>query len=108
MQDNVELVSENIEKFTPNGIKTKDGVERSFDLIVLGCGFRPTEYLYPVQYVGRNGVTLDKTWAKDGARSYVGLVILIFSPCMVQIINPAVALVCTRGLRSGVATPYRQ
>jgi 4-hydroxyacetophenone monooxygenase len=75
MQDNVELVSENIEKFTPNGIKTKDGVERLFDLIVLGCGFKPTDYLYPVQYVGRNGVTLDKTWAKDGARSYVGLVI---------------------------------
>lgn len=75
MQDNVELVSEPIETFVPSGIKTKDGVERQFDLVVLGCGFKPTEYLFPCQYTGRNGVTLDKTWEKDGARSYLGLTI---------------------------------
>lgn len=75
MQDNVELVTERIGQITPKGIRTIDGAERDFDLIVLGCGFKPTEYLYPVQYVGRHGVTLDKTWEKDGARSYLGLTI---------------------------------
>jgi len=75
MQDNVELVTETIERVTASGIKTIDGREREFDLIVLGCGFKPTEYLYPVEYKGRNGVTLDKTWEKDGARSYLGLTI---------------------------------
>jgi 4-hydroxyacetophenone monooxygenase len=75
MQDNVELVTENIDTFTEKGIKTVDGKTREFDLIVLGCGFRPTDYFYPVKYEGRNGVTLDKTWAKDGARSYLGITI---------------------------------
>ncbi|OCK83165.1 FAD/NAD(P)-binding domain-containing protein [Lepidopterella palustris CBS 459.81] len=74
-QPNVELVTETIERFTPNGILTKDGKERSFDLIVLGSGFKPTEYLHPCAYTGRAAVTLSKTWAKDGARSYLGLTI---------------------------------
>ncbi|EXJ90054.1 hypothetical protein A1O3_03122 [Capronia epimyces CBS 606.96] len=47
---------------------------RNFDLVVLACGFKPTEYLWPIQFRGRAGVTLDQTWAKDGARSYLGLV----------------------------------
>jgi 4-hydroxyacetophenone monooxygenase len=75
MRDNVELVTEPIQTFTEDGILTKDGKHRPFDLVVLACGFQPTEYLWPVDYVGRNGATLDKTWAKDGARSYLGLVI---------------------------------
>ncbi|MCJ1301266.1 hypothetical protein MMC08_004065 [Hypocenomyce scalaris] len=75
MQPNVELVTERIKNFTPGGILTNDAKERKFDLVVLGCGFKPTEYLFPCNYVGRNGVTLDKTWAKDGARSYLGLTI---------------------------------
>lgn len=75
MRDDVDLVTEGIEKFTPTGIRTNDGIERPFDLVVLACGFKPTEYLFPCSYEGRNGVTLDETWKKDGARSYLGLTI---------------------------------
>jgi len=75
MKPHVELVTEPIETFTEHGIRTKDAKEREFDLVVLGCGFKPTEYLFPAHYNGRNGATLDKTWAKDGARSYLGLTI---------------------------------
>ncbi|KAF2489014.1 FAD/NAD(P)-binding domain-containing protein [Lophium mytilinum] len=75
MRDNTELVTEGITSFTEKGIKTADGKEREFDLVVLGCGFKPTEYLYPCDYTGRDGAKLDKTWAKDGARSYLGLTI---------------------------------
>lgn len=73
MRDNVELVTERIERFTSKGIATADSKEREFDLIVLGCGFKPTEYLFPCSYRGRGGATLDKLWSKDGARSYLGL-----------------------------------
>lgn len=73
-QDNVELVSENIERITETGIRTKDGKEREFDLIVLGAGFKTSQYLWPVNYVGREGMTLEKAWEKDGARSYLGMV----------------------------------
>jgi 4-hydroxyacetophenone monooxygenase len=75
LRPNTELVTEPIASFTETGIRTADGVERTFDLVVLGCGFKPTEYLYPCAYKGRDGATLDKTWAKDGARSYLGLTI---------------------------------
>lgn len=73
LQDNVDLVTEGIEAITPTGIRTKDGEEREFDLIALAGGFETSRYLHPVNYVGRNGMTLDKAWAKDGGRSYVGL-----------------------------------
>lgn len=72
---NTELITSGIERITLDGIRTRDGKERSHDIIVLACGFQPTHFLHPVKYTGRNGVTLDKTWGKDGARSYVGMLI---------------------------------
>ncbi|KAL4860859.1 hypothetical protein BDV12DRAFT_204623 [Aspergillus spectabilis] len=39
---------------------------------LVNCGFKPTDYLLPVEYVGKNRVTLDQTWKKDSARSYLG------------------------------------
>lgn len=72
---NVDLVTTPIERFYEKGIKTTDGRQFELDLVVLACGFKPTEYLSSTHFVGRNGVTLNQTWAKDGARSYLGLVI---------------------------------
>jgi len=74
--DNVELVTEGIERFTLDGIRTIGGIERKFDLIVLRCGFKPPEFLFPFHEIRRNGVTLNQTWQKDGVRSYLSLVIL--------------------------------
>lgn len=52
----------------------QDGTERDFDLIVLGAGFKVSHYFWPVEYRGRGGMTLEKGWEKDGARSYLGMV----------------------------------
>ena len=54
-------------------IRTLDGKERPFDLLVLAAGFDMRRYLSPVQYVGRDGVTLDKLWEKDGPRAHIGM-----------------------------------
>lgn len=51
----------------------KDGTEHIFDIIVLGAGFKVSQYLWPVEYEGTNGMTLQKAWEKDGARSYLGM-----------------------------------
>ncbi|CAK7199386.1 hypothetical protein SEUCBS139899_002065 [Sporothrix eucalyptigena] len=75
MRDNVELFADGIDKITEDGIRSKDGRDEPYDIIVLACGFQPTNYLYPVDYHGLDGITLDVTWAKDGARSYLGLTI---------------------------------
>lgn len=73
LQDNVSLITSKIERITEKGILTKDGVEREFDIIILGAGFKVSQYLYPVDYIGTQGMTLQKAWKKDGARSYLGM-----------------------------------
>ncbi|KAM5352892.1 hypothetical protein ACJ41O_005614 [Fusarium nematophilum] len=74
-RDNVELVTDEIDSFTETGIKTTDGVERPCDVAVLGTGFKVSQYFWPCKYVGRGGATMQELWSKDGARSYLGLVI---------------------------------
>lgn len=71
-RDNVEIISGSIKRFTKKGICSDDGQEREFDIVVLAGGFKVSQYLWPVQYVGREGMTLEKAWEKDGARSYLG------------------------------------
>lgn len=73
-QDHVELVTDGIDHITETGIMTVDGIHREFDLIVLGSGFMPFK-MSSINYIGRDGITLKETWAKDGARSYRGMVI---------------------------------
>jgi 4-hydroxyacetophenone monooxygenase len=72
-RDNVSLITEDIERITEKGIKTVDGNEIEYDLIILGAGFKTSQYLWPVDYTGTQGMTLTKAWAKDGARSYLGM-----------------------------------
>jgi 4-hydroxyacetophenone monooxygenase len=73
LRDNVTLESNPIERFTATGIRTRDGRERDFDLVVLGAGFKVSDYLAPAHYIGRDGVTPYRLWARDGARAHLGL-----------------------------------
>lgn len=77
-RDDVDLVTESIQCITADGIRsidpaTDEPVDRAFDLIVLGSGFRVGEYLWPVEYTGRAGATLEQQWKTDGARAHLGL-----------------------------------
>jgi 4-hydroxyacetophenone monooxygenase len=72
---------------TPKGILTKDGVEHELDLLLLCAGFKVQDYLWPVQYTGRGGVTLEQAWEKDGARAYLGMTVPNF-PNMFIIYGP--------------------
>lgn len=84
---NVDLVTDSIECITPTGIRTRDGQDHDLDMIVLAGGFKAERYLWPVAYTGRNGVTLEQAWSKDGARSYVGVTMPDF-PNMFIIYGP--------------------
>ena len=86
-RDNVDLVTEPIERITPNGVKTKDGVEHKIDLLLLCAGFEVQRYLWPVKYQGRGGVTLEQAWSKDGARTYLGITVPDF-PNLFTIYGP--------------------
>ena len=75
LMDHVSLVSESIERLTPKGIKTADGKEHEFDVIVCATGFMPNDFLVPMEVRGRGGKTVEELWAKDGARAYLGTMI---------------------------------
>jgi 4-hydroxyacetophenone monooxygenase len=71
VRDNVELVTDGIDHFTASGIVTRSGRRADYDLVVLGAGFRVSQYLWPVDYVGRDGARLEDLWSADGARAYL-------------------------------------
>jgi cation diffusion facilitator CzcD-associated flavoprotein CzcO len=69
---NVELVTDRIERLTPGGILTEDGVEREVDCIIYGTGFRPTEFMFPMRVAGAGGRALEQEWA-EGAHAHLGM-----------------------------------
>ncbi|GAA2727148.1 NAD(P)/FAD-dependent oxidoreductase [Actinocorallia aurantiaca] len=71
---NVDLVTDPIREVRRNGVVTGDGAFREADTIVLGTGFRSTEFLAPMRVTGRDGLTLDKAWA-DGAEAHLGMTV---------------------------------
>lgn len=71
MQDNVDLISTKIRRFTDHGIETVDGKERKVDLIICATGF-DTSLKQPMPITGRNGASLNGTW-RDNPKSYLGI-----------------------------------
>ncbi len=72
LRDNVELVTEGIERITPAGVRTRDGVEHEVDVLVYATGFRANECLWPMEVIGRGGRSIQDLWSKDGPRAYLG------------------------------------
>ncbi len=73
-RDNVTLVSESIERITPNGVVTTDGTEHPVDVIVYGTGFEASKFLTPMTVTGRDGLDLHEHWNGD-ARAYLGITV---------------------------------
>jgi cyclohexanone monooxygenase len=69
---NVELVTEAIERITPDAIVTQDGVTRPVDTIILATGFQVTRYLSAIEVVGRGGRRIEDAWS-EGAQAYLGI-----------------------------------
>lgn len=71
-RDDVDLITEPIDRITPDGVRTADGVEHPADVLVWGTGFTASEFLMPMRVVGRGGVELHDRWAGD-ARAHLGI-----------------------------------
>jgi 4-hydroxyacetophenone monooxygenase len=71
-RDNVDLITTPIEKITPAGVVTRDGVEHPADVMIFGTGFHASRFLWPMKIVGRGGVDLHEAWDGD-ARAYLGM-----------------------------------
>lgn len=76
-RDDVELVRTPIERITPHGVVTADGVTHDVDVIVYATGFRATEVLYPMTITGRDGVDLRTSWGERPS-AYLGITVPAF------------------------------
>jgi cation diffusion facilitator CzcD-associated flavoprotein CzcO len=73
-RDDVEVVTEPIERLVPEGIVTRDGRTHAVDCIIYGTGFRTTAFMFPMEITGAGGRSLKETWAA-GAHAHLGITV---------------------------------
>jgi cation diffusion facilitator CzcD-associated flavoprotein CzcO len=71
-RDDVELISDQIDRITVRGVVTRDGTERSVDTIIYGTGFATNEFVVPMRVFGAGGTELQHSW-RDGAEAHRGI-----------------------------------
>jgi len=74
VRDDVELVTEGIDRVMPNGVRTIDGGEHKVDAVILATGFRATEYLSGLEVVGLGGRRLRDDWS-EVPHAYMGMTV---------------------------------
>ena len=72
---NVDLVTDAIDHFAPEGIVTADGKLRRADIIVISTGFKVTEMAARLNITGRDGSNLREKWANDNPTAFLGLTV---------------------------------
>jgi len=71
-RENVSLVTAPIERIDRDAIVTADGARHRADTIVFATGFTATDFLAPMEVVGRDGRRLAAVW-QGGAEAYFGM-----------------------------------
>ena len=61
-RDNVELIPKAVERITAHSVVAADGVEREVDILVLGTGFQPANFLAHLDVKGREGKSIHEVW----------------------------------------------
>lgn len=78
VRDNVELVTDPIDRIEASGIVAKSpGGEKlhEADVIIMALGFSVTDLAARLNITGRNGVKLAERWANDDPRAYLGITV---------------------------------
>jgi len=73
-RDNVALITAGIERITPSGIQTEDGVEHLADVIVYATGFDTQGHHLEDRVVGPGGLSLREAWA-EAPMAYEGCMV---------------------------------
>lgn len=82
----VDVVTDDIDRVEPNGVRTVDGRLHELDVLVLATGFDARAYMRPMHMVGRDGLRLDEAWA-DGPVAYRSVAVPGF-PNMFMLMGP--------------------
>lgn len=71
LRDDVDLVNERVASVEPHAVLTASGARYEADVLVLGTGFHPNKYLWPMEITGRDRV-LHEEWGDD-PRALLGI-----------------------------------
>ena len=74
-KDNVELVAKGVNKLVSNGVVSGGANVHEVDLVICATGFFAERFLYPINIIGRGGVTLADQWGVDEGRAYLGITV---------------------------------
>ena len=85
-RDNVDLVTEPIERITATGVITADGAEHPCDVLVCSTGFDISGHITEIRFTGREGLTITEAWA-DGVKAHRGTMVAGF-PNMLLLSGP--------------------
>jgi 4-hydroxyacetophenone monooxygenase len=91
-----EVISAGLESFTPTGLVTADGRKLDVDVVIYATGFRPSDYLDPIEIVGRDGVEIHDYWGGD-AKGFAGITVPNF-PNFFMLMGPNTGGVVAGGL----------
>ncbi len=69
---NAELVTDDIVRIEPTGVRTADGRLHELDVLALATGFQVDRFMRPMTIRGRDGVLLDDVW-KDRPSAYMAV-----------------------------------
>lgn len=74
LRDNVTLHTDGLARITPVGVEDRNGVAHAFDVLIMGTGFKATEYLAPMRITGEAGRDLHSTWGRE-VGAYLGMAV---------------------------------
>ena len=86
-RENVDLVPDGIAEVTEDGVVDCQGRAHPADAIVFGTGFKTTEFLAPMEVVGRDGIRLNEDAWAHGGEAYLGISVAGF-PNMFLLYGP--------------------
>ncbi|CDO88262.1 monooxygenase [Mycobacterium triplex] len=88
-RDNVRLVTEPIDKITPQAVATTDGEHHEVDVLVLATGFKvmDADHMPTFSITGSGGTTLTEFWDSHRLQAYEGVSVPGF-PNMFSVMGP--------------------
>ena len=93
---NTTVVSSGLESFTRTGLVTGEGEHVKVDVVIYATGFRPSDYLDPIEIVGRRGIEIHDYWQGD-AKAFAGITVPNF-PNLFMMLGPNTTGVVAGGL----------
>ncbi len=86
VRDNVDLVTDPLQRIEAHGVRTEDGKLHECDVVIYAIGFEPLSFLGYLQITGRDGRTLTEAW-QEGPEAYLGITVSGF-PNMYMLYGP--------------------